>query len=119
MTDPASLRRRALALMLLAVAPLFRGGLRARARVHHSPDDQVSGQIIAAAKVRDDKDPGPQFDERAVQPEDRGVEVRRRRRLRRLGGGVLDLTFAELPQLANLNREATGSTSRCAGRAIW
>lgn len=27
-----------------------------------SPDDQVSGQIIAAAKPRDSADQGPQFD---------------------------------------------------------
>ena len=39
--------------MLLAVAPLAVGCVRVHASITVSPDDQVSGQIIAAAKVRD------------------------------------------------------------------
>lgn len=30
-----------------------------------------------------------------------------------------DLTFAELPQLANMNRDAAGVDLSCGGRAIW
>ena len=49
-------------MLLLFVAPLAVGCVRVHASITVSPDDQVSGQIIAAAKPRDDKDLGPQFD---------------------------------------------------------
>ncbi len=103
------LRRRALALLLLAVAPLAVGCVRVHASITVSPDDQVSGQIIAAAKVRDDKDPGPQFDMNvpfsqkiAVSKYDDGDGY--------VGSEAVfsDLSFAEVPQLANLNRDAAG-----------
>ena len=96
-------------MLLLAVAPLAVGCVRVHASITVSPDDQVSGQIIAAAKVRDDKDPGPQFDTNV--PFSQKIAVSRYDD----GDGYVgseavfsDLTFAELPQLANLNREATG-----------
>ena len=85
--------------MLLAVAPLAVGCVRVHASITVSPDDQVSGQIIAAAKVRDDKDPGPQFDTNvpfsqkiAVSKYDDGDGY--------VGSEAVfsDLTFAELPQ---------------------
>ena len=50
-------------MLLLIVAPLAVGCVRVRASITVSPDDTVSGQIIAAAKPRDDQDKGPQFDD--------------------------------------------------------
>ena len=96
-------------MLLLAVAPLAVGCVRVHASITVSPDDQVSGQIIAAAKVRDDKDPGPQFDMNvpfsqkiAVSKYDDGDGY--------VGSEAVfsDLSFAEVPQLANLNRDAAG-----------
>ena len=58
-------RLRALALLLLFVAPLAVGCVRVHASITVSPDDRVSGQIVAAAKARDDNDKGPQFDSTA------------------------------------------------------
>ena len=53
--DPRRQRLLALAMLLLVVAPLAVGCVRVRASITVSPDDQVSGQIIAAAKPRDDQ----------------------------------------------------------------
>ena len=95
--------------MLLAVAPLAVGCVRVHASITVSSDDQVSGQIIAAAKVRDDKDPGPQFDTNV--PFSQKIAVSKYDDGNGYAGSEAvfsDLTFAELPQLANLNREATG-----------
>ena len=73
-----------------------------------SPDDQVSGQIIAAAKPRNDNDTGPQFD--LTCPSARRSPCRSTRRDGYVGSEAVfsDITFAELPQLANMNREAAG-----------
>ncbi|PJE17870.1 MAG: DUF3153 domain-containing protein, partial [Mycobacterium sp.] len=48
--------------MLLMLVPLATGCLRVRASLTISPDDQVSGEIIAAAKPKNNKDTGPQLD---------------------------------------------------------
>ncbi|MGV0835368.1 LppM family (lipo)protein [Mycolicibacterium thermoresistibile] len=104
-----SRRIRILALLvLLLMLPAMVGCVRVRASITVSPDDRVSGQIIAAAKVEDPDDEGPQLvnalpfaNKVAVSPYDRDDYV---------GSQAVfsDLTFAELPQLANLNREAAG-----------
>ena len=50
-------------LLLVLLAPLAAGCLRVHTSIAVSPNDEVSGEIIAAAKARDDGDQGPQFDE--------------------------------------------------------
>ena len=99
---------RVLALLLLFAAPLLAGCLRVHASITVSPDDKVSGEIVAAVKPRDDKDKGPQFDQNIgfgqkvwVSPYEVDDYVGSR-------AAFSDLTFAELPQLANLSRDATG-----------
>lgn len=102
------LRARALALVLLIVAPLAVGCIRVHASITVSPDDRVSGQIVAASKARDDKDQGPQFDLNV--PFSQKVAVSKYDSDGYVGSEAVfsDLSFAELPQLANLNRDATG-----------
>ncbi|HJT90428.1 MAG TPA: DUF3153 domain-containing protein, partial [Mycobacterium sp.] len=48
-------------LLLLLVVPMAAGCVRVRASITVSPDDRVSGQIVAAAKPRDSDDKGPQL----------------------------------------------------------
>jgi hypothetical protein len=102
-------RLRMLALLLLFAAPLLTGCLRVHASITVSPDDTVSGDIIAAVKPRDDNDKGPQFD-----PNFGGFSQKVSVSSYRADGYVgsraafSDLTLAELPQLANLSRDATG-----------
>ncbi len=102
--------RRVLAMMLvlLVLAPALIGCVRVRTSLTVSPDDRVSGQIVAAAKPRDDSDRGPQLlnnlpfaQKVAVSDYDRDDYV---------GSQAVfsDLTFAELPQLAGMNRDAAG-----------
>jgi len=97
-----------MALLLLFAVPLLAGCLRVNAAITVSPDDLVSGRIIAAAQPRDDEDRGPQFDENlgfsnkiSVSPYEADGYV---------GSRVTfsDLTFAEMPQLASLTRDAGG-----------
>jgi hypothetical protein len=97
-----------LVLLLLFAVPLMAGCLKVNASITVSPDDKVSGQIVAAVKPRDDKDKGPQFDQNmgfstkiSVSPYDADGYVGSR-------ATFSDLTFAELPQLANLSSDATG-----------
>ena len=87
---------------------MIAGCVRVRASITVSPDDRVSGQIIAAAKPKDGDDKGPQLlnslpfaDKVAVSPYERDDYV---------GTQAVfnDLTFAELPQLANMNADAAG-----------
>jgi LppM domain len=102
------LRLRALAMMLLFVAPLAVGCLRVHASITVSPDDRVSGQIVAAAKARDDNDQGPQFDLNV--PFSQKIAVSKYDNDGFVGSEAVfsDLSFAEVPQLANLNRDAAG-----------
>lgn len=95
-------------LVLLVLAPSLIGCVRVRTSLTVSPDDRVSGQIVAAAKPRDDSDRGPQLlnnlpfaQKVAVSDYDRDDYV---------GSQAVfsDLTFSELPQLAGMNRDAAG-----------
>lgn len=102
------LRLSRLALVLLLLAPLAVGCVRVHASITISPDDRVSGDITAAVKARDDKDAGPQFDENmgfsqkiAISDYESDGYVGSR-------ASFSDLTFAELPQLAGLSRDANG-----------
>ena len=113
---PARPRRRrlpALILLLLVLLPFAVGCVRVRASITVSPDDRVSGQIVAATKVSDSEDGGT--DDKGPQllnslPFSNKVSVSRYERGDYVGSQAVfsDLTFAELPQLANMNRDAAG-----------
>jgi hypothetical protein len=102
-------RRLLAAAMLLLVVPLATGCLRARASLTISPDDLVSGEVIAAAKPKTPKDTGPQLDNNNL-PFSQKVAVSNYDSDGYVGSQAVfsDLTFAELPQLANMNSNATG-----------
>jgi hypothetical protein len=103
-------RRRALAIaMLLLIVPLASGCLRVRASLTISPDDLVSGEIIAAAKPKTPKDTGPQLDTNNL-PFGQKVAVSNYDSDGYVGSQAVfsDLTFSELPQLANMNSDAQG-----------
>jgi hypothetical protein len=101
-------RRFAALLLLLLAAPVLAGCLRVQASITVSPEDRVSGEIIAAVKPRDDKDNGPQFDENVGFSQK--ITVGRYAADGYVGSTAKfsDLSFAELPQLANLSRDAAG-----------
>lgn len=98
----------ALVLLVLVVLPTAVGCVRVRASITVSPDDRVSGQIVAAAKPRDADDKGPQLLNSL--PFANKVAVSEYSRDDYVGSQAVfsDLTFAELPQLANMNRDAAG-----------
>jgi hypothetical protein len=98
----------AIALVLLLV-PLLSGCLRVRASLTISPDDLVSGEVVAAAKPKTPKDTGPQLDSNNL-PFSQKVAVSNYDSDGYVGSQAVfsDLTFAELPQLANMNSDATG-----------
>ncbi len=95
-------------MLLLVVAPSLIGCVRVRASITVSPDDRVSGQIVAAAIPRDDDDKGPQLLNNL--PFAQKVAVSDYSRDDYVGSQAVfsDLTFAELPQLASMNRDAAG-----------
>lgn len=101
-------RRWASVLLLLFIAPVMVGCLRVHASMTVSPDDQVSGQIIAAAKQHDPSDEGPQFDTNL--PFSQKVAVSKYEQEGYVGSEAVfsNISFSELPQLANLSREASG-----------
>lgn len=98
----------ALVLLLLMVAPTLIGCVRIRASITVSPDDRVSGQIVAAAIPRDENDKGPQLLNSL--PFAQKVAVSEYSRDDYVGSQAVfsDLSFAELPQLAAMNRDAAG-----------
>jgi hypothetical protein len=106
---PRPHRTRLVALvLLLLLLPLAVGCVRVRASITVSPDDRVSGQIVAAAKSRGPDDRGPQLLNNL--PFATKVAVSDYNRDDYVGSQAAfsDLTFAELPQLANMNRDAAG-----------
>lgn len=94
--------------MLLLVIPVLAGCLRVKASITISPDDLVSGDIVAAAKPRNDKDAGPQLDPNLAFSQK--VAVSKYDRDGYVGSQAVfsDLTFAELPELARMNPDAQG-----------
>jgi hypothetical protein len=92
--------------MLMLVVPLASGCLRVRASLTISPDDLVSGEIVAAAKPKSGKDPGPQLETNL--PFSQKVAVSNYDSDGYVGSQAVfsDLTFSELPQLANMNPDA-------------
>jgi len=105
---PRRTRLLALALLLVLVLPSVVGCVRIRTSITVSPDDRVSGQIIAAAKPRNADDKGPQLLNNLTFANK--VAVSEYSRDDYVGSQAVfsDLTFAELPQLANMNRDAAG-----------
>ena len=95
-------------MLLLVIAPLAIGCVRVRASITVSPDDMVSGHIIAAAKPRDSSDKGPQLSNDL--PFAQKVAISDYDADGYVGSEAVfsNLTFAELPQLANMNRDAAG-----------
>jgi len=108
------------ALLLLIVAPVFAGCLRVHASITVSGDDQVSGDIIAAVKPRNDSDKGPQFDENLSFSQKIAVSDYEADGYVGSAASFAGLSFAEVPQLANLSRDATGAdiTLRRAGNLV-
>lgn len=102
-------RLRTLLLLLVFVVPALTGCLRVHASLTVSPDDQVSGEILAAVKPRDDNDRGPQFDENVGFSQKISVSSYEADGYVGSQADFSNLTFAELPQLANLSRDATGA----------
>jgi hypothetical protein len=94
--------------MLLLVIPVLAGCVRIKASITISPDDLVSGDIIAAAKPRNDRDDGPQLDPNLAFSQK--VAVSKYDRDGYVGSQAVfsDLTFAELPELAHMNSDAQG-----------
>jgi hypothetical protein len=101
-------RRLAAMTMLLLVIPVLAGCVRIKASITISPDDLVSGEIIAAAKSRTDKDAGPQLDPNL--PFSQKVAISKYDADGYVGSQAVfsDLTFAELPELAHMNSDAQG-----------
>ena len=118
--SPRRTRLRALVLLLLFMAPLATGCLRLNASITVSPDDVVSGEIIAASKARNDADRGPQFDENISFSEKVDVSSYEADGFVGSQAAFSGLSFAELPQLANLSKDASGVdiTLRRAGNLV-
>jgi hypothetical protein len=106
---PAAGRRRFTALVLvLLLIPVLAGCVHIKASITISPDDLVSGDIVAAAKPRNDKDAGPQLDSNL--PFSQKVAISKYDRDGYVGSQATfaDLTFAELPELAHMSADAQG-----------
>jgi hypothetical protein len=95
-------------MMLAVIVPLAVGCVRVNVSMTVSQDDTVSGQIIAAAKPRNNEDKGPQLLNSL--PFSNKLTVSNYERDDYVGSQAVfsGLTFAELPQLANMNRDAAG-----------
>lgn len=88
--------------------PFAVGCVRVHTSLTVSPDDRVSGQIIATAKAKDADDKGPQLSNSL--PFASKVAVTDFRKDDYVGSEAVfsDLSFAEVPQLAGLNHDAAG-----------
>lgn len=104
----ATRRLLAIAGLLLLTAPMTVGCVRIKASITVSADDQVSGQIVVAAVPRNDADTGPKLS--ADLPFPQKIAISNYSRDGYVGSQAVfsDLTFAELPQLAQMHRDAAG-----------
>jgi hypothetical protein len=95
--------------LLILLVPLAAGCVRIRTTITISSDDTVSGQITAATKPRDGNDKGPQFNGGGL-PFIQKVAISDYSKDGYVGSNATfsDLTFSELPQLANMNHDAAG-----------
>ncbi len=101
--------RRLIAMTMLLIAiPVLAGCVRVKASITISPDDLVSGDIVAAAKPRNDKDNGPQLDPNLAFSQKVAVSKYDRDGYVGSQATFSDLTFAELPELARMNSDAQG-----------
>jgi hypothetical protein len=94
--------------LLLLVIPMLAGCLRVKASITISPEDLVSGDIIAASKSRNEKDTGPQLDPNLAFGQKVAVSKYDRDGYVGSQATFSDLTFAELPELARMNPDAQG-----------
>lgn len=105
-----TIRRRLVAVALLLPVLLLGsvGCVRVKTSLTVSADDKVSGQVIAAAKPRNEHDTGPQLSPDV--PFSQKVAISKYNRDGFVGTQAVfsDLTFGELPQLANMNPESAG-----------
>jgi phosphatidylinositol mannoside-binding LppM-like protein len=106
--SPNRSRLGAIALLILVLLPTLVGCVRVRASITVSSDDRVSGQIIAAAKPRNADDKGPQLLNNLTFANKVAVSDYSRDDYVGSQAVFSDLTFAELPQLANMNHDAAG-----------
>lgn len=103
-------RHAVLLVVLLILIPLATGCVRVRASITISPDDRVSGTITAASKPRNGDDKGPQFNGGGLPFSEKVAISEYSAKDGYVGSQAVfsDLTFAELPQLANMNHDAAG-----------
>ena len=96
-------------LLFLMLLPLAVGCVRVHTSLTVSPDDRVSGQIVASAKAKDADDRGPQLTNNL--PFAQKVAVSDYRKDDYVGSEAVfsDLSFSEVPQLANLSRDSAGA----------
>ena len=96
---------------LLLLVPSAVGCVRVRASITVSPDDRVSGQIVAAAKPRGADDKGPQLLNNL--PFSNKVAISDYERDDYVGSQAVfsDLTFAELPQTPRRLTSGTGASA--------
>jgi hypothetical protein len=94
--------------LLLLVIPMLAGCVRIKASITISPEDLVSGDIIAASKSRSEKDTGPQLDPNLAFGQKVAVSKYDRDGYVGSQATFSDLTFAELPELARMNSDAQG-----------
>lgn len=116
-------RRAAALIALLLLLPLAVGCVRIKASITISPDDLVSGTITAASLPRNSDDRGPILEADNL-PFSQKVAVSEYDRDGYVGSAAVfsDLTFAELPQLAGMNRDAAGvdlQLRRAGGQVIF
>jgi hypothetical protein len=88
---------------------LTTGCVRVKTSLTISGDDRVSGKITAASKPRNGDDKGPQFNVAGL-PFSEKLSVSEYSDDGYVGSQAVfsDLTFAEVPQLANMNHDASG-----------
>jgi len=101
-------RRTAALALLLLVIPVVAGCVRIKASITISPDDLVSGDIVAATKPRNEKDNGPQLDPNLAFGQKVAISKYDRDGYVGSQATFSDLTFAELPELAQMNSDAQG-----------
>ena len=96
--------------MLLLLIPLATGCLRVKASLTVSPDDRVSGEIVAGTKPKGPKDPGPRLSNNF--PFSQKVAISHYDSDGYVGSQAdfSDLSFAEVTQLARMNPESQGIT---------
>ncbi|MFC7447038.1 LppM family (lipo)protein [Rhodococcus daqingensis] len=99
----------ALSLLLLICIPVLSGCLRVQASLGVSPDDRVSGQIVAATVPVDDKDTGPEL----IPPDSltSKVRVQEYKQDGFVGSQAFfsDLTFGEVQQLGSMSSQTGGT----------